>query len=394
MVHPLHAGETAAKRSTQNSTQPAVQLNGSVPTTGPHGQAFQAVLNDAATLTPAQYQTANSSQPPTEGVDTGKLALDLTQIALDIVGIFEPTPFADGTNTLISWGRGDFWGGVMSAAGIIPYVGDLAKLGKLGKWAKTVANAVELAASSPALAKKLEPGLKAIKEAIDNIPNSALDKLPKNARDAILSMKSKLDEFFSAAARRINPPAITINKNVGKTRTINGNQVTIGDTPTVKTQADGRRVATDINGDDVRVRQPRTYDAKTDHPDGSVTYTKDGQSVTYDANGFPEFNSKADVYLEPRHLNSADDADHFRAANEMLGDALRADPSLAGKMGLSEAQVVHLLKNPPSARPPADFTWHHHQDTGRMQLVDAAEHGLLPGAHLGGMRLWGGGRNG
>ena len=107
-------------------------------------------------------QTAEGVDPPrrtalNDGPDLAELALDLTQVALDIVGIFEPTPFADGANTLISIGRGDWFGAITSAAGIIPYVGDAAKLGKLGRWAETVAKAVDAAASNPAAARRLNP---------------------------------------------------------------------------------------------------------------------------------------------------------------------------------------------------------------------------------------------
>ncbi|HRN07737.1 MAG TPA: hypothetical protein PLM95_12960, partial [Ottowia sp.] len=70
------------------------------------------------------------------------LALDLAQIGLDIAGIFDPTPISDGANTLISLGRGDWLGAGLSAVSMIPYVGDAAKLGKLGKYAQTVAKAI------------------------------------------------------------------------------------------------------------------------------------------------------------------------------------------------------------------------------------------------------------
>lgn len=165
---------------------------------GPLNQTgFGRVLDDAAGQVGG---TPTSATAAASKVDIGSLALDLTQIGLDIVGIFEPTPFADGSNAVISIFRGNWGDAGLSALGIIPYVGDAAKLGKLGKWAKTVANAVELAASSPQIAKRLEPGLKAIKEAVDSIPQGALDKLPASAREAIASMKTKLDDFFRRGA--------------------------------------------------------------------------------------------------------------------------------------------------------------------------------------------------
>ena len=38
---------------------------------------------------------------------------------------------------------------------------------------------------------------------------------------------------------------------------------------------------------------------------------------------------------------------------------------------------------------PEDYTWHHHEEPGRMQLVDSEVHRRTP--HVGGWSLWGGG---
>jgi len=158
--------------------------------------------------------------PPTPANDAGPdpvtLGLDLTQLALDITGIIEPTPISDGSNTIISAGRaigslfsGDFGGagghalnGVLSAAGILPYLGDAAKAGKVGKWAQTISDSIGAVVANPALRGALEPALRQVKNAVDAIPQGAIDKLPGSARDAINRMKSQLDEFFGAGARQ------------------------------------------------------------------------------------------------------------------------------------------------------------------------------------------------
>ncbi|MBL7914759.1 MAG: hypothetical protein JNL49_06900 [Bacteroidia bacterium] len=62
--------------------------------------------------------------------------LDDLQTALDVVGIADPTGLADATNALIYTGRGQLGNASISAMGIIPYIGDLAKAGKYG--AKTL----------------------------------------------------------------------------------------------------------------------------------------------------------------------------------------------------------------------------------------------------------------
>lgn len=149
------------------------------------------------------------------GPDPVTLGLDLTQLALDITGIIEPTPISDGSNTVISAGRaigalfsGDFGeagghalNGVLSAAGILPYLGDAAKAGKIGKWAQTVSDAISAIAANPALRSALEPGLRAVKDAVGAIPQGAIDALPASARDALQRMRGQLDEFFGASAR-------------------------------------------------------------------------------------------------------------------------------------------------------------------------------------------------
>ena len=114
------------------------------------------------------------------------LALDLAQIGLDIAGIFDPTPISDGANTLISLGRGDWLGAGLSAVSMIPYVGDAAKLGKLGKYAQTVAKAIDAARANPALRQALAPGIQAIGDAIAKLP---LDKLPESARKQLTTLK-------------------------------------------------------------------------------------------------------------------------------------------------------------------------------------------------------------
>ena len=149
----------------------------------------------------AASQAARHTPPPpvddaaragARQADASELALDVTQMALDIVGLVDPTPISDGVNGLISLGRGDWLGAGISAVSMIPYVGDAAKLGKLGRYAETMANAVDLAKANPAIAKQLGPAMEKLREAFGHIP---LDKLPQPMREALAPIKSKLDDF-------------------------------------------------------------------------------------------------------------------------------------------------------------------------------------------------------
>ncbi len=134
------------------------------------------------------------------------LALDMVQIGLSVAGIFDPTPVSDGLDGIISLFRGDFVGAGISVVSMVPYIGDAAKLGKLGKFAESIAKAVDLAKLDPAFAQQIGPALDKIAGTLNSVP---IDSLPKPAREALLSMKSKLDEFAAAGAK-------TLSAKVGK----------------------------------------------------------------------------------------------------------------------------------------------------------------------------------
>jgi RHS repeat-associated protein len=78
--------------------------------------------------------------------------------------------------------------------------------------------------------------------------------------------------------------------------------------------------------------------------------------IPFDKNGYPDFSSvvKADVKIKPTGTHKGD----YRAANEAAG----------------------------FAKKPEGYTWHHHQDAGRMQLVPSEIHKAT--GHTGGFSLW------
>lgn len=331
------------------------------------------------------------------GPDPARLALDLTQMALDIVGIFEPTPFADGTNTIISAGRavgalfsGQFGeagehavNGVLSVAGVLPYLGDAAKLGKIGRWAGTVTDAVRMVADNPALRSTLEPALKAVHEALQQLPAQALDSLPRSAQDSLRAMRRQLDDLFAAGTR-----ALVDLGNFGQTVRINGREVAIGTPPVSASRAsDGRQLAVDAAGNEQLLRRPSRNVSTTSNADGTVTYTntRSGDSVLYDANGFPVFSSvRADLYLPADKIVANSRGTHFAEANRMLE---RHSDSQLRAAGFSDTMIADVR----AGRTPDGYTWHHHQDVGRMQLVRTEEHERFIGGHTGGWSLWGDG---
>ncbi len=79
--------------------------------------------------------------------------------ALDIVGIADPTGAADAISATLEAKRGNWKGAVLSGLGIIPYLGDLGKAGKIPKHVKTLRKAIEAASYSKYI-KHLPEGVK------------------------------------------------------------------------------------------------------------------------------------------------------------------------------------------------------------------------------------------
>jgi hypothetical protein len=128
--------------------------------------------------------------------DDRGLLLDVGQFTLDIVGIFEPTPFADLTSGVISLCRGEFVAGAISAIAILPYAGDLAKLGRIPHYVQTIERTVQLARKNEALAKLARPLLARLLSALDALP---LDHVSQSGRGGIGRMRNAIDDFLGPA---------------------------------------------------------------------------------------------------------------------------------------------------------------------------------------------------
>ena len=70
---------------------------------------------------------------------------EILSATLDIAGIFDPYGIADGLNAALQWNNGDVSGAAISVAGLVPYLGDLAKAGKVKKDLGVINNAIEAA---------------------------------------------------------------------------------------------------------------------------------------------------------------------------------------------------------------------------------------------------------
>jgi len=106
--------------------------------------------------------------------------------------------------------------------------------------------------------------------------------------------------------------------------------------------------------------------------------------VPFNEDGFPEFDSLFDAQI-PEELKGPEitDTAQFKDATRQLKEFLEANPE--AKMNFTEEQLASIEKG--SARLP-ELTWHHHEDTERLQLVDRWKHDKT--GHSGGRSRSGG----
>lgn len=81
-------------------------------------------------------------------------------------------------------------------------------------------------------------------------------------------------------------------------------------------------------------------------------------------------------YKKPREVQ-------FRILNKKLYHKIQKIPELQQKFGLTDQEVAKLKKG----KKPRRLTWHHHQEPGRMELVDKDIHADT--GHTGGQKIWG-----
>jgi len=98
---------------------------------------------------------------------------------------------------------------------------------------------------------------------------------------------------------------------------------------------------------------------------------------------FPIFKSEFEATLL-ENLYKASDPEQFAECNKQLKDWCEKNPGKVEKIfSKSQLEEISVGKNP------YGYTWHHHEDTGKMQLVDKKIHKET--GHNGGKAIWGGG---
>lgn len=127
-----------------------------------------------------------------------ELLLDIGQMILDVIGIFEPTPFADSTSAIISIYRGQWVNAGLSGLSLVPYLGDAAKFGKFSKYLETVNKAIAAASKDSRFEKILRPVFEKLYSALDRIP---LSIVPEGARHSLEKLREKVVQFLPGVVK-------------------------------------------------------------------------------------------------------------------------------------------------------------------------------------------------
>ena len=116
---------------------------------------------------------------------------DVLSAGLDIVGIVDPTGIADGLNASLQAKNGDWLSAGISVLGIIPYIGDIPKVGKIGKDVKIINKAIDGIKESKFI-KKVLPALDKTGKVHGELPSPA--NLSKYGREELEILKSDLEK--------------------------------------------------------------------------------------------------------------------------------------------------------------------------------------------------------
>jgi hypothetical protein len=119
---------------------------------------------------------------------------------------------------------------------------------------------------------------------------------------------------------------------------------------------------------------------------------KNDKGIPFDKDGFVDFSEyvKAEAYLKPEQLKGGSQTQTGQAT-QILRDHLNANPKLKKEFleqfPEDERDLIeeHLEKGHYKI---GNYTWHHHQETGRMQLIPSDIHNKGK-PHTGGHRIWG-----
>lgn len=120
--------------------------------------------------------------------DMAEVVGDVGHLTLDVIGTAEPTGLVDGVHSLWYAAEGDYLNAGLTAAGMLPYIGDSFKAGKYLKYGDEVADLVKATGKLDGAPKEiitvlkegtLENGIKVANDAIGGLGDDAVEKLGK-----------------------------------------------------------------------------------------------------------------------------------------------------------------------------------------------------------------------
>ncbi len=120
---------------------------------------------------------------------------------------------------------------------------------------------------------------------------------------------------------------------------------------------------------------------------GKEFLTEEGKKVVFDNKGFPIFDNHSayDTKFTNEAFKNASYDGQMRMATRDLREQIKSNPQLKAQFKPEQLKAIEAGKD----KIPG-YTWHHHQDTGRMQLVDSKTHNNT--SHIGGGAMWDEGR--
>lgn len=121
------------------------------------------------------------------------------------------------------------------------------------------------------------------------------------------------------------------------------------------------------------------------HDETAISFSKEtidlpnGDTVT---GVFPDFHEVVAISI-PEDLYLESDQVQFEAANSSLANKIEMNPELQKEFTTEQLEQIKLGETPDG------YVWHHHQEPGRLELVDEEVHANT--GHTGGRFIWGGG---
>lgn len=103
--------------------------------------------------------------------------------------------------------------------------------------------------------------------------------------------------------------------------------------------------------------------------------------VKFDRNGFPKFKSYYTIHLKMMDYKKSREF-HFEYANKLVFHKSLKSEKIRKMFTKKELEEMKRGETPDK------YTWHHHQNKGKMQLVSRKTHEKVN--HIGGYSIWGG----